>query len=160
MMNTDELSKRLFEMTVDDLNQLIAFEDDVAIGIMKLDLAAKTRRIIHAVQLEDMWQAFNDTVQQFTIYLSVKLSPMTLCSVLNADQELNGLEWQLVIPRLDSIEEDYRPTCFGEYLREASQIDIVDVEDFDIEEACQFLDKAYDFSWMRDRPGSSYRPQL
>ena len=159
-MDIDELSKRLFEMTVDDLNQLIPFEDDASIGIMKLDLAAKTRRVVHAVQLGDMWQAFNDTAQQFTIYLSLKLSPMTLCSVLNTDQELNGLEWQLVIPRLDSIQEDYRPSCFGEYLREATQVDISDIEDYDIEEACQFLDKAYDFSWMRDRPGSSYRPQL
>ena len=159
-MDIDELSKRLFEMTVDDLNQLIPFEDDVSTGIMKLDLAAKTRRVVHAVQLEDMWQAFNDTAQQFTIYLSLKLSPMTLCSVLNTDQELNGLEWQLVIPRLDSIQEDYRPSCFGEYLREATQVDISDIEDYDIEEACQFLDKAYDFSWMRDLPGSSYRPQL
>jgi hypothetical protein len=159
-MDIDELSKRLFEMTVDDLNQLIPFEDDVSTGIMKLDLAAKTRQVVHAVQLEDMWQAFNDTAQQFTIYLSLKLSPMTLCSVLNTDQELNGLEWQLVIPRLDSIQEDYRPSCFGEYLREATQVDISDIEDYDIEEACQFLDKAYDFSWMRDRPGSSYRPQL
>ena len=159
-MDIDELSKRLFEMTVDDLNQLIPFEDDVSTGIMKLDLAAKTRQVVHAVQLEDMWQAFNDTAQQFTIYLSLKLSPMTLCSVLNTDQELNGLEWQLVIPRLDSIQEDYRPSCFGEYLREATQVDISDIEDYDIEEACQFLDKAYDFSWMRDLPGSSYRPQL
>ena len=159
-MDIDELSKRLFEMTVDDLNQLIPFEDDVSTGIMKLDLAAKTRQVVHAVQLEDMWQAFNDTAQQFTIYLSLKLSPMTLCSVLNTDEELNGLEWQLVIPRLDSIQEDYRPSCFGEYLREATQVDISDIEDYDIEEACQFLDKAYDFSWMRDLPGSSYRPQL
>lgn len=159
-MHIDELSKRLFEMTVDDLNQLIPFEDDVSTGIMKLDLAAKTRQVVHAVQLEDMWQAFNDTAQQFTIYLSLKLSPMTLCSVLNTDQELNGLEWQLIIPRLDSIQEDYRPSCFGEYLREATQVDISDIEDYDIEEACQFLDKAYDFSWMRDLPGSSYRPQL
>ena len=159
-MHIDELSKRLFEMTVDDLNQLIPFEDDVSTGIMKLDLAAKTRQVVHAVQLEDMWQAFNDTAQQFTIYLSLKLSPMTLCSVLNIDQELNDLEWQLVIPRLDSIQEDYRPSCFGEYLREATQVDISDIEDYDIEEACQFLDKAYDFSWMRDLPGSSYRPQL
>jgi len=159
-MDIDELSKRLFEMTVDDLNQLIPFEDDVSTGIMKLDLAAKTRQVVHAVQLEDMWQAFNDTAQQFTIYLSLKLSPMTLCSVLNIDQELNDLEWQLVIPRLDSIQEDYRPSCFGEYLREATQVDISDIEDYDIEEACQFLDKAYDFSWMRDLPGSSYRPQL
>jgi hypothetical protein len=159
-MDIDELSKRLFEMTVDDLNQLIPFDDDASIGIMKLDLAAKTRRVVHTVQLEDMWQAFNDTAQQFTIYLSLKLSPMTLCSVLNTDQELNSLEWQLVIPRLDSIQEDYRPSCFGEYLREATQVDISDIEDYDIEETCQFLDKAYDFSWMRDRPGSSYRPQL
>ncbi len=111
-MGNDELCKRLFEMTMDDLNHLIPFEESVSTGIMKLDLAAKTRRVVHAVQLEDMWQAFNDTAQQFTIYLSLKLSPMTLCSVLNTDQELNGLEWQLVIPRLDSIQEDYRTFVF------------------------------------------------
>ena len=157
-MGNEELSKRLFEMTMDDLNHFIPFEESVSTGIMKLDLAAKTRRVVHAVQLEDMWQAFNDTAQQFTVYLSLKLSPMTLCSVLNADQELNGLEWQLLIPRFDSFEEDYRPTCFGEYLREASQLDITDIDDYDIEEACQFLDKAYDFSWIRHLPGSSYRP--
>ena len=159
-MSSDELSKRLFEMTMEDLNHLVPFEDSVSTGIMKLDLAAKTRQVIHAVQLEDMWQAFNDDVQQFTIYLSVKLSSMTLCSVLNADQELNSLEWQLVIPRYDSFGDDNQPTCFGQYLQSASQIDIADIEDYDIEEACQFLDKAYDFSWQRQAPGSSYRPRL
>lgn len=69
-MGNDELGKRLFEMTMDDLNHLIPFEESVSTGIMKLDLAAKTRQIIHAVQLEDMWQAFNDDVQRFVIYLS------------------------------------------------------------------------------------------
>lgn len=159
-MNQIELGKRLFEMTIDDLNQLIPFNDSVATGIIKLDIAARTRQVIHAVQLEDMWQAFNDDVQQFTIYLSVKLSSMTLCSVLNADQELNGLEWQLVIRRYDSFGDANQPTCFGEYLQSASQIDITDVEDYDIEEACRFLDKAYDFSWQRQAPGSPYRPRL
>ena len=159
-MNQIELGKRLFEMTIDDLNQLIPFNDSVATGIIKLDIAARTRQVIHAVQLEDMWQAFNDDVQQFTIYLSVKLSSMTLCSVLNADQQLNGLEWQLVIRRYDSFGDANQPTCFGEYLQSASQIDITDVEDYDIEEACRFLDKAYDFSWQRQAPGSPYRPRL
>ena len=159
-MHNDELGKRLFEMTIDDLRQLIPFDDSVSTGIMKLDLAAKTRQVVHAVQLEDMWQAFNHDVQQFTIYLSLKLSSMTLCSVLNTDQELNGLEWQLVIPRYDSFENDNQPTCFGEYLQSTRQIDITDIEDYDITEACQFLDKAYDFSWQRRAPGSFYRPRL
>ena len=159
-MNQIELGKRLFEMTIDDLNQLIPFNDSVATGIMKLDIAARTRQVIHAVQLEDMWQAFNDDVQQFTIYLSVKLSSMTLCSVQNADQELNSLEWQLVIPRYDSFGDDNQPTCFGQYLQSASQIYIADIEDYEIEEACQFLDKAYDFSWQRQAPGSSYQLRL
>jgi len=159
-MDNDELGKRLFEMTMEDLNHLIPFEDSISTGIMKLDLAAKTRQVVHAVQLEDMWQGFNEDAQQFTIYLSLKLSSMTLCSVLNADQELNGLEWQLVIPRFDSFDEDSQPSCFGEYLQAASQIDITDIEDYDIDEACRFLDKAYDFSWLRHLPGSSYRPRL
>ena len=111
-MDNDQLRRRLLEMTLDDLGNLISYENDVSAGLIKLDLAAKTRQVIHAVQLEDMWQAFNLDVQQFTIYLAVKLSPMTLCSVLNVDQEMNSLEWQLIIPSYDSFEEktaSYQP---------------------------------------------------
>ena len=110
-MNKIELGKRLFEMTVDDLKQLIPEEDAVSTGIMKLDLAAKTRRAIHAVQIEDMWQEFNDEIKDFATYLELKLSHMTLCSVLSSNQDLNGLQWQLIIRRLDSFSEDMRPTA-------------------------------------------------
>ncbi len=158
-MHNDELGKRLFEMTVDDLKQLIPEEDAVSTGIMKLDLAAKTRRAIHAVQIEDMWQEFNDEIQDFAIYLELKLSHMTLCSVLDSNQDLNGLQWQLVIRRCDSLAEDMRPTCFGEYLLLADQVYVDNIEDYNLEETCQFLDKAYEFSWQRDFPGSSYRPR-
>jgi hypothetical protein len=157
-MNKIELGKRLFEMTVDDLKQLISEEDAVSTGIMKLDLAAKTRRAIHAVQLEGMWPAFNDEIQDFAIYLELKLSHMTLCSVLDCDQDLNELQWQLIIRRIDSINEDMRPTCFGEYLLLADQVYVDNIENYNLEATCQFLDKAYDFSWQRDMPGSSYRP--
>jgi hypothetical protein len=75
-------------------------------------------------------------------------------------RKCNSLEWQLVIPRTTALETINQPTCFGEYLQSASQIDIADIEDYDIEEACEFLDKAYDFSWQRQAPGSSYRPRL
>ena len=159
-MDNDELRRRLLEMTLDDLGNLISYENDVSAGLVKLDLAAKTRQVIHAVQLEDMWQAFNLDVQQFTIYLAVKLSPMTLCSVLNVDQEMNSLEWQLIIPSYDSFEEDKKPTCFGEYLQAVSQLVVVDFDNYDLEETCDFLDKAYDFSWLRHVPGSSWRPGI
>lgn len=159
-MNKIELGKRLFEMTVDDLKQLIPKEDTVSTGIMKLDLAAKTRRAIHAVQIEDMWQEFNDEIQDFATYLELKLSHMTLCSVLDSNQDLNGLQWRLVIRRLDSMPEDMRPTCFGEYLLLADQVYVDNIDDYNLEETCQFLDKAYEFSWQRDLPGSSYRPEM
>ena len=42
-MGNDELRRRLLEMTLDDLGNLISYENDVSAGLVKLDLAAKTR---------------------------------------------------------------------------------------------------------------------
>ena len=44
----------------------------------------------HAVQLEDMWQQLNKESQTFEIHLAMKLSPMTLCSCLDFEEDMNS----------------------------------------------------------------------
>jgi hypothetical protein len=154
-MEKAQLFKRLLAMTYDELAMFIKFDEPVDIATMKLDLAARTRHIIQAVQFEDMWQSLPENSPTYKIYLSMRLAPMTLCSVLDNEQEMHCLEWRLVMPNYADIAEDDKPSCFGEYLQHMDRVEIVDIDDYDIGEACDFLDKAYDFSRLSDSPGSS-----
>ena len=154
-MEPSQLFKRLYSMTINDLATFIDFEEKVDVALMKLDLAARTRHIIEAIQLEDMWQSLHNESNLYKIYLSVRLSPMTLCSVLDSKQEMNSLAWRIIFPKYSDIEEDQKPKCFGEYMAKMNQMDIIDINEYDIDEACLFLDRAYDFSSLVDQPNSA-----
>jgi len=154
-MEPSQLFKRLYSMTINDLATFIDFEEKVDVALMKLDLAARTRHIIEASQLEDMWQSLHKESNLYKIYLSVRLSPMTLCSVLDSEQEMNSLEWRIIFPKYSDIEEGQKPKCFGEYMEKMNKMDIIDINEYDIDEACLFLDKAYDFSSLVDQPNSA-----
>ncbi len=105
-MDKAQLFKRLFAMTMDELALFTNFDETVSREVLKLDLAARTRHIIHAVQLEDMWQSLDEESNLNKLYLSMRLSPMTLCSVLHFEEEMNCLEWRLVMPKFDDIDAD------------------------------------------------------
>ncbi len=152
-MKKKQLFKRLYAISIDDLSIFTKFDEQINDAILRLDLAARTRHIIRTVQLEDTWQSFHDKSNAYRIYLSMRLSPMTLCSVLDSEEPMNCLEWQLLFPKYEDIAEDLRPSCFGEYLQFADRLEIVDIENYDIAEACRFLDKAYDFPWIPGSPG-------
>ncbi len=67
-MEKAQLFKRLLAMTYDELAMFIKFDEPVDVATMKLDLAARTRHIIQAVQFEDMWQSLpeNSPTTKFT----------------------------------------------------------------------------------------------
>jgi hypothetical protein len=141
-----QLFKRLHVMTMDELHRFIKPQEEVSVSLRKLDLAARTRHIIRAIQLEDMWQSSNDQSKTFDIYLSMKLSPETLCSCLDFDEDMNSLEWRLVLPKWSDIEDDLKPECFGDYLALTKKMEIMDIDEYDIDLTCSYLDKAYDFA--------------
>ena len=151
-MEQAQLFKRLYDMTLDEIASFIEFHETIETSLYKLDLAARTRHIIHAVQFEDMWQARDDESQKFDIHIAMRLSPMTLASCYNLNHDMNGLEWRFVFPRYDDIPKNSRPECFGEYLALNKSVQIVDVEIYDIDKACEFLDKAYDFTPHKSKP--------
>jgi len=95
---------------------------------------------------EDMWQQLNEETQTFDIHLAMRLSPMTLCSCLDFEEDMNSLEWRLVLPKYSEIEAVSKPICIGDYLAMMKQIDIVDVNEYDIEKTCTYLDQVYDFT--------------
>ena len=158
-MEKDQLFKRLFAISLGDLTIFTKFDEQINNAVLRLDLAARTRHIIQTVQLEDMWQSLHEESDTYKIYLSMRLAPMTLCSVLDVDEEMHCLEWRLVIPKYEDITENLRPSCFGEYIA-MGQLEIVDIDQFDIEEACRFLDKAYDFSWLSNTTGHTLQKRI
>jgi len=76
----------------------------------------------------------------------MRLAPMTLQSCYHLNHEMNGLEWRFVFPAIKEIAQDVRPKTFGEYLVLNNDVQIIDIEKYDIDIACTFLDKAYDFT--------------
>jgi hypothetical protein len=86
-------------ITEDEFTSFLDFDDNITRALMKLDRAARTRHIIDAVQLEDMWQQLDEESQTFNLYIAMRLSPKTLWGCLESDVELNCLEWRLVLPK-------------------------------------------------------------
>ena len=133
-------------MTEDEISYFVKHDDDISKSLLKLDLAARTRHIIHAVQLEDLWQALDEQTETYDLYLSMRLAPMTLQSCYHLNHDMNNLEWRFVFPKYENIQQDLKPKCFGEYLALNNNVQIIDIENYDIARACEFLDKAYDFT--------------
>ena len=151
-MEPAHLFKYLFDMSLDEITSFISYDETIEASLYKLDMAARTRHIIDAVQIEDMWQALDDESQTFDIYISMRLSPMTLASCFHLNHDMNGLEWRFVFPRYDDLPQNSRPQCFGEYFALNKNVPIVNIESYDIDMACEFLDKAYDFSHHKNKP--------
>jgi hypothetical protein len=151
-MEQAQLFKRLYDMSLDEIASFIDYDETIEASLYKLDMAARTRHIIEAVQLEDMWQSLDEESQTFDIYISMRLSPMTLSSCFHLNHDMNGLEWRFVFPRYDDLPKNSRPKCFGEYLALNKSVQIMDIENYDIDIACEFLDKAYDFSHHKNKP--------
>jgi len=151
-MEQAQLFKHLFDMSLDEIASFINYDETIEASLYKLDMATRTRHIIHAVQFEDMWQSLDEQSQTFDIYISMRLSPMTLASCFHLNHDMNGLEWRFVFPRYDDLPKNSRPKCFGEYLALNKSVEILDIETYDIELACEFLDKAYDFSHHKNKP--------
>jgi len=59
---------------------------------------------------------------------------------------MNCLQWHLVLPKYADIADEFKPKCAYEYLAMVKQIDIVDVEKYDVEKTCMYLDQVYDFT--------------
>ena len=152
-MEKAQLFKRLFHMSMDEICSFIDHDETIEKSLYTLDMAARTRHIIHAIQFEDMWQSLDDESQTFDIYVSMKLSPMTLASCFHLNHDMNGLEWRFVFPRYDDLPNNSQPTCFGEYLALNKNVQIVNVESYDIDLACEFLDRSYDFNPLSDPKG-------
>ena len=159
MMEQDQLFKRLLSISLVDLAKFIKFDEHISAALLRLDLAARTRHIIQTIQFDDMWQALPENSNAYKIYLPMRLSPATLCSFLDSEEEMHCLEWRLVMPNYADISEDRKPSCFGEYLTMA-RLEIVDIDQYDIEEACRFLDKAYDFSWLSNSTGHTLQKRI
>jgi len=151
-MEQAQLFKRLYDMSLDEIASFIDYDETIEASLYKLDMAARTRHIIDAVQIEDMWQALDEESQTFDIYLSMRLSPMPLASCFHLNPDMNGLEWRFVFPRYDDLAKNSQPKCFGEYLALNKSVQIMDIENYDMDIACEFLDKAYDFSHQKNKP--------
>lgn len=151
-MDKAQLFKRLYDMSMDELGLLVDHDETIQKSLYKLDMAARTRHIIEAVQIEDMFQSLGEDGVTFDLFLSMRLSPMTLKSCLDLNQDMNSLHWQFVFPKYDDIAADNKPQCFGEYLTHVQTLQILEIDSIDIDQACEFLDKAYDFTPHKARP--------
>ena len=145
-MEQAQLFKHLYHMSMDEINLFIDSDEPIEKALYKLDMAARTRHIIHAVQLEDLWRALDEHAKTYDLYLSMRLAPMTLQSCYHLNHDMNSLEWRFVFPAIKEISHDVRPKTFGEYLALNKNVQIIDIEKYDIDIACTFLDKAYDFT--------------
>jgi hypothetical protein len=151
-MERVQLFKRLHDMTMDDLYQFIKPTESIKDALFKLDMAARTRHVIHAIQIEDLWQSKPEGSDVFNLYLCMKLSPMTLESCIDLNDGMNSLEWRFVLPKYQDLPDDQKPANFGDYLGKMKNVEILDIEECDIDHACDFLDKAYDFSHHKKKP--------
>jgi hypothetical protein len=96
-----------------------------------------------------MWQQLDEKSETFNLHLAMRLSPTTLSACLNTDVEMNCLEWRLVLPKYADIAAESKPICAGDYLAMMKDIEIVNIEKYDIQKACTYLDQVYDFTFHK-----------
>ena len=145
-MERAQLFKRLLAITEDEIASLIKHDDDISRSLLRLDVAARTRHIIDVIQLEDMWQQLDEQSKTFNLHLAMRLSPTTLSACLNTDVEMNCLEWRLVLPKYADISDELKPTRTLDYLAMAKQLNVVDIERYDVKQTCAYLEQVYDFT--------------
>ena len=98
------------------------------------------------MQLEDMWQQLDEESKTFNLHIAMRLSPKTLWGCLESDVELNCLEWRLVLPKYADISDEIKPTRTLDYLAMAKQLNVVDIERYDVKKTCAYLEQVYDFT--------------
>jgi hypothetical protein len=152
-MDHVELVKRLYRLSQEEILTFVSQDRSLQESMFKVHLAARTRHIIHAVQVEDFWQELENDSEIFNLCLSFKLSPMTLSSCLDLKKDLNDLEWWIVLPKHEDIPADQMPKSFAEYLSLIKSITVPNLDTYDVEEACNFLDETYDFSYYEKKNG-------
>ena len=108
-MEQAQLFKRLYDMSMDEISSFIPYEETVNASLYKLNMGARTRYIINAVQLEDMWQVLCKESKTYDLYLSMRLSPTTLQSCYHLNQDMNELQWRFVFPKYESPRVSWRP---------------------------------------------------
>ena len=143
-MDQAQLFKRLHMLTMYELQDFMQLSMPIVDALRRFDLAASTRHIIGNIQFEDLWQADDDN-GIFLIHLEFKLSPDALAANLDFNADMNSLQWHFVFPKPEDIEAELKPQTFGDYLDQLVRVDIEDINDIDIEQACTFLDLVFDF---------------
>ena len=106
------------------------------------------------MQLEDVWQEKHSESGKFELHLDFKLSPDALASNIGLNSDMNTLEWHFVLPKLEDITKESVPVDFTSYLAQMLRVDIMDIEQIDIEQACAFLEGAFDFTPFKNLPPS------
>ena len=56
------------------------------------------------------------------------------------------MEWRLVLPKYADIAAESKPTRTVDYLAMVKQLDVVDIERYDIKKTCAYLEQVYDFT--------------
>ncbi len=153
-MDQAQLFKRLYHMTMFELKSFINPSESISMSLYELNLAGRIRHIIGTVQLEDVWQELNSESNKFELHLNFKLSPDALASNIGLNSDMNTLEWHLVLPKIEDIAKETAPEDFYSYLDHMLRVDIMDIEQIDIDQACAFLECAFDFMPLKNPPPS------
>jgi hypothetical protein len=87
--------------------------EDVLISI---DVAVKSRRVVDCVQFEDFWEDLVDEEKVPYLFINFKLAPEVCEAALDEDLPVNTLNWNLVLPNVNAIEEEERPVVSFDWL--------------------------------------------
>jgi len=153
-MEKSQLFKRLYHMSMNEIFSFIKSYEDNSKSMYRLDAGARTRHIVGNIQIEEIWQELNDENKKYEIHLKMKFSPHALSSCWDFNDDMNLLEWQSVLPKYDDLEEQVKPSLFRDYLSLVSRVDIPDLDEFDIDQTCAFIDSVYDFQQIQNPPPS------
>jgi predicted transposase YbfD/YdcC len=141
-MDRAQLFKRLYDLSLSELSAVFSDKDDISRIIIKLDVVARTRKILNTIQVEDFWQESEDESQLNNYHLSMKLSPHSLEIAFPQffQIELNTLEWNFVFPKNEDIAEDKKPKNFAQYVQLMKAVNVMDIDNYSVESLCSALD--------------------
>ena len=90
--------------------------EDIEDVLISIDAGVKSRRVVDCVQFEDVWEDLVDEDKVPYLFVNFKLAPEVCEAALDEDQPVNMLNWNLVLPNVNAIEEDERPVASFDWL--------------------------------------------
>ena len=141
-MLSKDIERHLLSISIPALGYVTDSAPDLFELIELIELACRHRQFVGPVQFEDFWQSEDQDNKAPQLFLHFKFSPAALRRFQEKSQDMHQFSWELVLPHIDYLGKDKKPTDSVDYLMLGSvKFKSSNGEDFTDEGVLNFLEE-------------------